>query len=124
MVGIVGQSEKSLTLIEPFCGLVDGINLHGPNPDLRSEIFRPTECVDQQELSQFLSLYGPINSQSSDQHDGHFDPRQILLLICGQGFKAHSVIGKGVVSFDQSATDLNQHVGPGQILLLELTHFC
>ena len=87
MVRIVGQGEESISLVEVPCRLVDGIDFHRANPDLRGEIFSPSECIDQQELPQFLSLYGSIHRQSPDQYDRQIDLRQVLRLICGQGFK-------------------------------------
>ena len=92
MVRVVGQGEESLSLVEVLCRLVDGIDFHRPNPDLRGKIFSPSECIDQQELPQFLSLYGSIHRQSPDQHDRHVDLRQALCLICRQGFIDDGVI--------------------------------
>ena len=93
---IIGQGEESISLVEELCRLVDGIDFHRSNPNLRGEIFSPSECIDQQELSQFLSLHGSIHRQSSDQHDGHVDLRQPLRLICGQGVIDDGVVGEGV----------------------------
>lgn len=119
---VIRQVEEAVPLVETFCGLVDGINFHGPDPDFPSEIFRSAEGIDQQELAEFLSLHGTVHRQSSDQYDGHVDLRQSLRLIFGQGFVDHGVIGEGVVSSDQRAAGFNQHVRPSQILLFELTH--
>lgn len=85
MPGIIEERAEAEFHVETSSGFINRIDLDRPNTDLRRDLDRPTEGIDQQHAAQTLTLYAAVNGKATDQNDGYIEPRQCPGLADWQG---------------------------------------